>query len=197
MNWFINCQKTYQLIELIDQLYNAYDLTQRVLDGHAEYGAMLEAGVLIDAGIEAIVLVGIGHIHCLAGGGHMASNANVDRETGFVGAGTWIGLVVAQIVRLEVKDTREAALVCLVNEQNLDTLALDETLHVGEYAEDHVLYGALLLEDHACQIQQHLISLNFQLRFLKKLRIAQANATELQIRGKDLKQQEKEKKIYI
>lgn len=158
---------------------------------------MLEAGVLIDARIEAIILVGIGHIHRLAGGGHMASDANVDRETGLVGAGARIRLIVAQIVCLEVKDTREAALVGLVHEQDLHALALDETLHVGENAEDHVLDGALLLEDHARQIQQHLITLDFQLRFLKELRIAQANATELQIRGKDLKQKERKEKKYI
>jgi len=73
-----------------------------------------------------------------------------------------------------------------VDQEDLDALALDETLHVGENAEDHVLNGALLLEDHACQIQEHLIPLDLQLRFLIQLCIPQPNPTELQIRGKDL-----------
>lgn len=70
----------YQLIELVDQLYHSNDLSQRVFDGHAEYGAMLETGILIDTSIETIILVSIGHIHSFTCCGHMTSDANVDGE---------------------------------------------------------------------------------------------------------------------
>lgn len=79
-----------------------------------------------------------------------------------------------------------------MHQQNLHPLTLYQALHVRQYAKDHVLYGALLLEDHACQIEQHLIALDFQLRFLKQLRIAQSDATELQIRGEDLQRRRDE-----
>lgn len=75
----------HQLVELVDQLNHSNDLSQRVLDGHAEYGAMLETGILIDTGIETIILIGIGHIHSFTRGGHMTSDANVDGEARLVG----------------------------------------------------------------------------------------------------------------
>jgi len=116
----------------------------------------------------------------------MSGDPYVDGKPGFVGTGSGGGLLLAQIVRLEVEDPRKATLIRLVDQEDLDPLALDETLHVGEDAEDHVLDGALLLEDHAGQIQEHLVPLDFQLRFLIQLCISQSNATELQIRRKDL-----------
>lgn len=147
---------------------------------------MLEARVLVHTGVESVVLVGIWNVHRLPGGGHVSGDADVDGEPRLVGAGARCGLLLAQIVRLEVKDPREAALVRLVDEQDLDALALDETLHVGEDAEDHVLDGALLLEDHPGQVEEHLVPLYFQLRFLVQLGIPQPDAAELQVRGKDL-----------
>ena len=65
----------------------------------------------------------------------------------------------------------------------LNPLALDEWLGVREDSEHHVLYGTLLLEDHPCQVEQHLVPLHLQLTLLVQLSIPQPNPTELQIAG--------------
>lgn len=83
-----------------------------------------------------------------------------------------------------------------MHQQNLHPLTLYQTLHVRQYAKDHVFDGALLLKDHACQIEQHLITLDFQLRFLKQLRITQSDATELQVRGEDLQRRKRLRIIF-
>lgn len=72
-------------------------------------------------------------------------------------------LVLTEVVRLKVEDTREAAFGRLVDKKDLNSLALNKTLHVSQYPEDHVLDGALLLENHSGQIQQHLVAFHLQL----------------------------------
>lgn len=50
---------THQVVKFIDQLNDADDLAQRVLNGHAEDGFVLERCVLINTGIKARILVSI------------------------------------------------------------------------------------------------------------------------------------------
>lgn len=46
-----------QIVEFVHQLDHPYDLARGVLDGHAEDAFVLEAGALVDAGIEPCVLI--------------------------------------------------------------------------------------------------------------------------------------------
>lgn len=96
-------------------------------------------------------------------------------------AGARLALLTVQIGRLEIKDTRETPLGRLVHQQYLHPLTLDQTLRVRENSEDHVLNGALLLEDHTRQVKQNLVPLDLQLRLLVEMRIAQTNTAELQV----------------
>lgn len=48
-----------------------------------------------------------------------------------------------------------------------------------QYPEHHVLDRALLLEDHACQIEQHLVALHLELGLFVQLGVTQADAAEL------------------
>jgi len=57
----------------------------------------------------------------------MSGDTYIDGKPGFVGTGSGGGLLLAQIVRLEVEDPRKAALIRLVDQEDLDPLALDET----------------------------------------------------------------------
>lgn len=55
-----------------------------------------------------------------------------------------------------------------------------------QYPEHHVLDRALLLEDHAGQIEQHLVALHLELGLFVQLGVAQADAAELQVGREDL-----------
>lgn len=96
-------------------------------------------------------------------------------------AGARLALLTVQIGRLEIKDTRKTPLGRLVHQQYLHPLTLDQTLRVRENSEDHVLNGALLLEDHTRQVKQNLVPFDLQLRLLVEMRIAQSNTAELQV----------------
>ena len=48
-----------------------------------------------------------------------------------------------------------------------------------------MLYRALLFEDHAGQVQQHLVAFHLQLRFLVEVRVAETDAAELEVAGED------------
>lgn len=55
-----------------------------------------------------------------------------------------------------------------------------------EDPEDHVLHGALLLEDHPGKVEEDLIPFHLQLALLVELRVSQADATELKVTRKHL-----------
>lgn len=54
-----------EVIELVDQLDDADDLTRRVFDRHAQDRPVLEAGAVIDAAVEPRVVLGARYVHCL------------------------------------------------------------------------------------------------------------------------------------
>lgn len=60
---------THQTVKLVDQLYHADDLPERVLDRHAEDRFVPEALAVVDARVEAIVLVRVADIYSLQKGG--------------------------------------------------------------------------------------------------------------------------------
>lgn len=66
----------------------------------------------------------------------------------------------------------------------LHSLALNQALHMRQYAQHHMLNRALLLEYHSRQIQQHLIPFDLELRLFVQLSVAQTDTAELQIRRK-------------
>lgn len=69
---------------------------------------------------------------------------------------------------------------------NLDPLTLDQTLCVRQYPEDNVFYRTLLLKDHPRQIEEYLVSLDFQLRLFVQVCVSKTNTAELEIASEDL-----------
>ena len=69
---------------------------------------------------------------------------------------------------------------------HLHPLALDQALRVRQNPEHHVLYRALLLEDHSGQVQQHLVPLDFELRLLVEVSVPQPDSAKLQVTGEYL-----------
>lgn len=55
----------------------------------------------------------------LSGCSHMTCNSDVDRKPGFKGTGTCTILLFTNVIGFEVKNPRETALRCLMNQQNL------------------------------------------------------------------------------
>jgi hypothetical protein len=57
---------------------------------------------------------------------------------------------------------------------------------VRQYPENDVLDGALLLEYHPGQVEQHLVPLHLQLGLLVEVGVAEADAAELEVAGEHL-----------
>jgi hypothetical protein len=57
---------------------------------------------------------------------------------------------------------------------------------VRQYPENDVLDGALLLEYHPGQVEQHLVPLHLQLGLLVEVGVAETDAAELEVAGEHL-----------